>query len=164
MMNEERMVDPDEADAILDELYGPVFGTPACRCAFPLVNGVTRRRICPACQALDRDAPYPDQGDDSNPDPDPAPGRCRNCGEAHSIQRCPEVLAALLAPLTGAEIAAAWHRNYRRFARRIMQKPASERIHAAFLYSQYMAGRLPRQRYSLTIENTLVAWHRAAAA
>jgi hypothetical protein len=110
----------------------------------------------------DDEAP-PAQGDDSNPDPDPAPGRCRNCTGAHPTQRCPEILTALFAPLTGAEIAQAWHRNYHRFARRVMQQPASERIHAAYVYSQYMAERLPKQRYSLTIENTLVAWHRAAA-
>lgn len=104
---------------------------------------------------------YDDQNDVEDDDSDFA--RCKNCGGGHSIQKCPEILAALMAPLTGAEIAAAWHRNYRRFAKRIIRKPASERIHAAYLYSRYMAERLPKQRYALTIENTLVAWHRAAA-
>lgn len=101
--------------------------------------------------------------DDPTHDTDGDEDRCPNCSGPHHVQKCPEILSALFAPFTGAEIAQAWHRNYKGFARRIIRKPASERIHAAFLYSRYMAERLPKQRYALTIENTLVAWHRAAA-
>jgi len=40
-------------------------------------------------------APEPDDLEIGN---DPAPGRCRNCGGAHHIQACREILDALFAP------------------------------------------------------------------
>lgn len=109
--------------------------------------------------------PDDDNAPGSPPPTEPAPDelRCANCAGPHPTQRCPEILAALFAPMTGAEIARAWHRNYRGWARRIGQQPASERIRAAYLYTRYMGERLPKQRYQLRLTNTLAAWEKAAA-
>ena len=154
---DERMVDPDECDEIYDELYGPVFGTPICSCRFELVNNITQRHICPACRACTD----PDEQPGGDPWPD---GPCRNCAGPHHIQVCPEILAALRAPYpNGAEIARAFHRNYRGWAREEMQKGFPVVYNDARLYADYMAERLPNQE-PMTVLRVIRIWDRAASA
>lgn len=87
--------------------------------------------------ALDKDGEPAgvDQTDPSAPpDPDPAPGR---------------------------EIARAFHRDYRGFARRQLLKPEHELRRDAVAYAAYMSERLPKQP-PLTPEHVLLIWRMAA--
>ena len=61
--------------------------------------------------------------DDNDPgaptDPDPAPGRCRNCGGAHHIQACPDIVSAF--PNPGRAISRQWSRDTLRFRSVLIQ-------------------------------------------
>lgn len=99
--------------------------------------------------------------DDGGPDPWPD-GPCRNSAGAHHVQRCPEVLAALRAPYpNGAEIARAFHRNYRGWAREEMRKDFDEVLRDAKLYADYISARLPKQE-PMTFLRVIRIWDRAA--
>jgi hypothetical protein len=101
--------------------------------------------------------------DDGAPDPWPPEAPCRNCAGPHHIQVCPEILAALRAPYpNGAEIARAFHRNCRGWAREEMQKGFPVVYNDARLYADYMAERMPNQE-PMTVLRVIRIWDRAAA-